>query len=61
MSENDEFFNRIQWEIRAAFERGYRAANPETKTKDWKDAWLKSESRAFLVRNGLITGGEGYK
>jgi hypothetical protein len=64
----DPVCKRLQWEVRSAFERGYRAAgmsngqsaiNPN-KGK-WFDHWMNSKSRAFLVANGLMTGDEGYK
>jgi len=66
--ENDPVFKRLQWEVRQAFENGYRAAkqdrgqskmNPEK--GEWFDHWIISKSRAFLLANGLITGDEGYK
>ena len=65
---NDPIYQRLQWEIRAAYEAGYTASgvdrgqsaiNPQ-KGK-WFDHWLMSKSRAFLVSNGLMTGEEGYK
>jgi hypothetical protein len=64
----DPIFQRMQWEVRAAFEAGYTAAgvdrgqslaNP-SKGK-WFDHWIVSKSRAFLVTNGLMTGDEGFK
>lgn len=64
----DEVFQRMQWEIRAAYEAGYTAAGVvrgesqinATKGK-WFDHWINSKSRAFLVANGLMTGDEVYK
>jgi hypothetical protein len=51
-----------QYYMRQAFEEGYRAAHGGKVTKaDWFPHWLKSQTRAVLVANGLITGLEGYK
>lgn len=66
--ESDPVFQRLQWEVRAAFEAGYTAAgvdrgqssmNPQ-KGK-WFDHWIASKSRAFLVANGLMTGEDTYR
>jgi hypothetical protein len=65
---NDPVFQRLQWEVHAAFEAGYTAAggdrgqsvNRPEKGK-WFDHWITSKSRAFLVANGLMTGDEPYK
>lgn len=64
----DPVFQRLQWEVRAAYEDGYTAAgvgqgqsvvNP-MKGK-WFDHWVNSKSRAFLIENNLMTGDENYK
>lgn len=64
----DPVFQRLQWEVRAAFEAGYTAAgvgrgvsNMNPQNGKWFDHWLVSKSRAFLVNNGLMTGSEGFK
>jgi len=64
----DPVFQRLQWEVRAAYEAGYTASgvsrgqsiiNP---TKGaWFDHWINSKSRAFLIANNLMTGEETYK
>lgn len=66
--EADPIFQRLQWEVRRAFEEGWRAAggNPEQsphyeQPRGWRLAWLNSKSRAFLVVNNLISGQDGYK
>lgn len=55
---HDPIFQRMQWEVRRAYESGYRAAGGG---KEWRDHWMQSDSRKFLVANGLMTGNEGYK
>jgi len=65
---NDPVFQRLQWEVRAAFEAGYTAAGGDRRQSvnrpekgKWFDEWLVSKSRAFLVANGLMAGDEGWK
>lgn len=65
---NDQVFQRMQWEVRAAFEAGYTAANigrgksAINPTKGaWFDHWINSKSREFLIANNLMTGEETYK
>ena len=64
---SDPIFNRMQWEIRRAFELGFAANGPRGKSKvdpkkgAWLDAWLMSQCRQFLLANNLMTGDEGYK
>ncbi len=65
---NDPLFQRLQWEVRNAFEAGYLAAKPQRGQSklnpskgEWHDAWIVSNSRAFLITNGLMTGQEGWK
>ena len=64
----DPNFKRLQFEIRNAFELGWRAAGgdetrspPSEPSQGWRDAWLKSSSRAFLVSVGVITGEDGWR
>lgn len=66
--ENDPIFQRLQWEVRAAYEAGYIASGADRGQSQtncaegkWFDHWINSRSRAFLVVNGLMTGNEGYK
>ena len=66
--ENDPVFHRLQYEIRSAFEEGWRAAggNPirspsEKSPVGWRLAWIGSKARAFLVANGIITGKVTWK
>lgn len=66
--EDDPIFQRLQWEIRTAYEAGYTASgvdrgqssiNPE-KGK-WFDHWINSKSRAFLIANDIISGEDEYR
>ena len=66
--ENDPIFQRIQWEIRRAFEEGWRAAGgdpvrspAEQEPKGWRLAWMSSKAREFLVANGINTGRVNFK
>lgn len=44
-----------QYFMRQAFEEGYRAARGPNVTKDdWFPWWVKSQTRAALVANGII-------
>lgn len=61
---------RLQYEVRLAFEHGYDAARPKSEQSksvrnpeksEWFDHWLKSPSRQFLIDNMIISGDEGYK
>lgn len=58
---DDPVFQKVQYYVRLAFEEGYRSANPSTKSNEWRNAWINSTGRKFLLDNGLITGEEGYK
>lgn len=65
---NDPIFQRLQWEIRRAFEEGWRAAggDPVRSThieepKGWRLAWMNSSAREFLVANGINTGRVDWK
>lgn len=58
----------VQWLVRFSFETAWRAAggDPVDSPHDqepvgWRAAWLKSEPRAILVRNGVISGQDGYR
>ena len=68
---NDPVFQRLQWEVRSAFEQGFRAGAKSYGGKvpnalfggepAWRPYWLESRARAFLLANGLIAGDEGFK
>lgn len=58
----------VQWLVRSAFEEAWRLAggDPISSQHDepavgWRAAWLNSQSRDVLVRNGMISGGDSYK
>ena len=66
--ENDPVFQRLQWEVRTAFELGFMASgkdrgksnvNPEK--GEWFDHWMASTSRQFLIDNGIISGKDTYR
>ena len=64
----DLVFQRLQWEVRAAYEAGYTAANSDRgqstinpKKGKWFDHWLNSKPRAFLIANNIITGEDDYR
>ena len=66
--ETDPVFQRLQWEIRNAFEEGWRAAggdpirSPHDQTpRGWRLAWLNSHARQFLVANGITTNKVTWK
>jgi len=66
--QNDPVFNRLQYEIRAAYEEGWRDAggDPVRSTYEddpvgWRAAWMKSKAREFLVANGINTGRMKWK
>ena len=66
--ENDPIFQRLQYEIRAAFEEGWRAAGgdpirspAEQEPVGWRLAWINSAARRFLVANGVNTGRVKWK
>ena len=66
--ERDPVFQRLQWEIRNAFEEGWRAAggDPIRSPHDqppvgWRMAWLNSRARKFLVANGITPNKVTYK
>lgn len=66
--EQDPIFQRLQFEIRAAYEEGWRdgGGDPirspaDEFPKGWRAAWMNSKARDFLVQNGLITGKDNYK
>ena len=54
---NDPVFQQMQFYVRLAFEEGYNS----NRLWSWRDGWLNSQSRKFLLDSGLITGKEGYK
>jgi len=58
---NDPVFQRMQWLVRNAFEMGFIYGKTSDDDEHWKDYWMKSKQRKFLVDNGLMTGEEGYK
>jgi len=60
---SDPIFQRLQYEIRAAYEEGWRdgGGDPLRSSYDrepvgWRAKWLTSQARAFLVANGIQTG-----
>ena len=60
--------NTFQWLVRSAYEAGWRdgggdpAQSPSNTTPvGWRQAWLASQPRAFLLNNGFITGQDAYK
>lgn len=66
--QKDPIFQRLQYEIRAAFEEGWRAAggDPIRSPADqvavgWRRAWIESTARAFLVANGINPGNVTWK
>ena len=66
--ENDPIFHRLQYEIRAAFEEGWRAAGGDPVRSPhnqgpvgWRLAWINSSARKFLVANGINTGRVRWK
>ena len=66
--EQDQIFQRLQYEIRAAYEEGWRDGGGDPIRspahefpKGWRAAWMKSKARAFLVANGINTGKVTWK
>lgn len=66
--EKDPIVQRMQYEIRAAYEEAWRAAggdpvqSPHTQEpKGWRLAWMGSRARKFLINNGIIQEGLGWK
>lgn len=66
--ESDPVFVRLQYEIRAAYEEGWRdgggdpISSPHEKSAcGWRASWLKSKARRFLVANGINTGKVEWK
>ena len=60
--------NMIQWLTRSAFEEGWRLGggsperSPHTEPpKGWRLAWMGSQARNILIRNGMISGEDNYK
>lgn len=60
--------NLVQWSHRAAFEDGWRKAGGNPTPSDhrgdpigWRLAWMQSDTRATLIRNGLLSGQDTYK
>lgn len=58
----------VQWLVRASFEAGWRAAGGDDvhshhsePAKGWRGAWLQSEQRAILVRQGIISGQDTWR
>ena len=58
----------IQWAVRAAFEEAWRLAGGDPARSDpnlhpvgWRAAWMSSNARNLLVKNGLISGEDTYK
>ena len=68
MDPKDELIQRLQWEIRNAFELGYRAAKPargvsrmDPEKGEWFDHWIISKPRAMLVNSGVISGTDTFR
>ena len=66
--ETDPVFQRLQYEVRAAYEEAWRDAGgdpvrspADQEPKGWREAWMKSCARAFLVANGINTGKVTWK
>lgn len=66
--QKDPIFQRLQYEIRAAFEEGWRAAGGDPIRSPagqvavgWRRAWIESTARAFLVANGINPGNVSWK
>jgi hypothetical protein len=59
--ENDPNWKLIQYNVRLAFELGYRAAKPDCNSNEWRDSWKKSEPRKWLVDTGIISGHDKYR
>lgn len=64
----DPIFNRIQWEMRSAYEEAWRAAGGledasphDQEPVGWRLAWMNSKARSFLVTNGMISGQDMWK
>ena len=64
----DERRGQVQWAVRAAYEEGWRdgggdpVKSPHNEPpKGWRASWLGSSARAMLVRNGMISGDDGWK
>lgn len=62
---NPEIF---QWLTRAAFEEGWRLGGGSQESshfsdepKGWRAAWMDSQARSVLIRNGIISGEDSYK
>lgn len=58
----------VQWLVRSAFEEAWRLAggDPVASPHDeppagWRAAWMNSQARNVLVRNGMISGEDSYK
>lgn len=51
----------MAWLVRAAFELGYRAAKPDTKTDEWRPFWVDSKPRAVLKNMSYIKDGETWR
>lgn len=64
----DPVFQRLQFEVRRAYEEGWRDAGgdpvsspSDQEPKGWRLAWLQSAARGFLVANGINTGKVTWK
>ena len=58
----DPVFHQFQYYMRMAFEEGYRAGNiGVTQPNEWREDWLKSAPRKWLVDNGLISGNDAWR
>lgn len=58
----DPVFQQFQYYMRMAFEEGYRAGNiGVTQSNEWREDWLKSAPRKWLVDNGFISGKDAWR
>lgn len=58
----------MQHKLRAAFEEGWRAAGGDPvqspwnqEPRGWRAAWIKSETRQWLVAAGILSGEETWR
>lgn len=67
--EHVEFLrNLVQWSHRTAYEESWRKSGGDAARsshrddpKGWRKSWMESDSRAVMVRNGLISGADSWK
>lgn len=66
--ELDRLKHLVQWAVRDAFNEAWIEAGGDPVESHhskppvgWRAAWMKSRSRAVLVRQGLLSGEDTYK